>query len=113
MQQFLKTPPGMAGAGVVAAELFEQLFVAVDDADAALDARFGRVAFAAFAAYFKSSGPRCGCSWCPPLLIASGGGSHRGSVDRKRENGGETPALLTSHRSLPRVARRGWVRGDP
>lgn len=58
MQQFLKTPPGSAGAGVVAAELFEQLFVAVNDPDAALDARFGWVAFAAFAAYFKSSGRR-------------------------------------------------------
>jgi hypothetical protein len=58
MQQFLKTPPGMAWAGVVAAEFLDQLFVAVDDPDAALDARFGWIALPAFAAHFKSSGPR-------------------------------------------------------
>jgi hypothetical protein len=58
MQHFLKTPPGAAGAEVVAAEFLEQLFVAVDDPLAAFDARLGRVALAAFAAHFKSSGPR-------------------------------------------------------
>jgi hypothetical protein len=62
MQQFLKTPPGAAGAGVVAAEFLEQLFVAVDDPHSTLDARFGWIAFTAFAAYFKSSGPRWVCS---------------------------------------------------
>jgi hypothetical protein len=62
MQQFLKTPPGTAGAGVVAAEFLDQLFVAVDDPYSAFDARFGWIAFAAFAAYFKSSGPRWACS---------------------------------------------------
>jgi len=58
MQHFLKTPPGSAGAGVVAAEFLEQFFVAVDDPQTALYARFGWIAFAAFAARFKSSGPR-------------------------------------------------------
>jgi hypothetical protein len=62
MQQFLKTPPGAAGAGVVAAEFLDQLFVAMDDPLAALDARFGWIAFAAFAAHFKSSGPCFVCS---------------------------------------------------
>jgi hypothetical protein len=58
MQHFLKTPPGAAGAGVVPAELLEQLFVTVDDPDAALHARFGRIALPAFAAHFKSRNPR-------------------------------------------------------
>jgi hypothetical protein len=62
MQHFLKTPPGAAGAGVVSAEFFEQLFIAVDDPVAAFDAGFGWVALAAFAAHFKSRRPRI-CSY--------------------------------------------------
>jgi hypothetical protein len=58
MQHFLKTPPGAAGAGVVPAKFLEQLFVAVDDPQATLHARLGRIAFSTFAAHFKSSGPR-------------------------------------------------------
>jgi hypothetical protein len=38
-----------AGAGVVAVELFGQFLLAVDDADAALDVRLGRVALTPFA----------------------------------------------------------------
>jgi hypothetical protein len=62
MQQFLKTPPGVAGAGIVASQFLEQLFFAVNDPYSAFDARFGRIAFPAFAAYFKSGGPRYVCS---------------------------------------------------
>jgi hypothetical protein len=58
MQQFLKTPPGLARAWIVAAQFLEQLFVAVDDPHSAFDARFGWIASPAFAAHFKSSGPR-------------------------------------------------------
>jgi hypothetical protein len=46
MQQFLKPAAGAAWAGVVAAELLDQLLVAADYAMTALDAGFGRVAFA-------------------------------------------------------------------
>jgi hypothetical protein len=53
MQQFLKPLVRSARAGVVAAELLEQLLVAVDDADAALDVRLGRVAAAALAGALK------------------------------------------------------------
>jgi hypothetical protein len=35
MQQFLKSSRGAAGAGVVAAEFFEKLFVRIDDPDSA------------------------------------------------------------------------------
>jgi hypothetical protein len=62
MQHLLKAACGSAGARVVAAEFFEQLFVAVDDSLSALYMRFGRIAFAAFAAHFKSSDPRSSCS---------------------------------------------------
>lgn len=44
MQQFLKSARGAARAQIVAAQLFQQLLAAVDDArsaDGALDARFG------------------------------------------------------------------------
>jgi hypothetical protein len=58
MQHFLKTPRGAARAEVVSAEFLEQLLFAVDNANAALDARLARIAFAAFAAHFKSRGPR-------------------------------------------------------
>jgi hypothetical protein len=58
MQHFLKTPPGSAGAEIVAAEFFEELLVAVDDAVAALHARFGGVALPALAARLKRSGFR-------------------------------------------------------
>ena len=52
MQQFLKSACRAARAEIVAAELFEKFLVRVNDADTAertLDARFGRVAFPAFA----------------------------------------------------------------
>jgi hypothetical protein len=62
MQHFLKAPPGFAGAGVIAAEFFEQLFVAVDDPQTALYARLGGIALAAFAARLKRSGPRSSCA---------------------------------------------------
>jgi hypothetical protein len=54
----LKPASGTAGAEVVAAELLEQLFIAVNDPYSALYARLRRIAFAALAARFKSSGPR-------------------------------------------------------
>jgi hypothetical protein len=57
-QQFLKPFVGAAGARVVAAELFEELFVAVNDARAAFYVGFGGVASAAFAGGFKSRSGR-------------------------------------------------------
>ena len=45
----MKAFVGAAGAGVVSAELFEELFVAVDDPGAAFYLGFGGEAFAAFA----------------------------------------------------------------
>jgi len=62
MQHLLKPARGAAGAWIVAAEFFEQLFVTVDDPLSALYMSFGRIAFAAFAAHFKSSDPRSFCS---------------------------------------------------
>jgi hypothetical protein len=50
----LKQPPGAAGAEIIAAEYFDQLFVAVDDAIAAFDGRLGREAFASLAHDLKS-----------------------------------------------------------
>ena len=47
-----------AGAEVVAAELFFELFVAVDDAQAGLNAGFGRIAAAALAHGLERSGRR-------------------------------------------------------
>jgi len=44
MQQCLKPAPGTAGAWIVAAELFEKLFIPVHDAMPAFDSGFGRVA---------------------------------------------------------------------
>jgi hypothetical protein len=42
----LKSAPGAAGAEVVAAELFDQLLVAVDRAVAAADVGLGRITLA-------------------------------------------------------------------
>src|SRR5688500_8601257 len=82
MQHFLKLAGGAAGAEVVAAELFEQLFVAVDDPLAALDARLGRIASPALAAHFKRSGPRWVYAWsCPPGLRWKGGQFTRSAFD--------------------------------
>jgi len=47
MQQFLKSARASARAGVFAAELLDELFVAVDHAVAALHMLFGREALAA------------------------------------------------------------------
>jgi hypothetical protein len=63
MQQFFKTPPGIARTGVVASELLDEFFVAMDDAEARFDVRLGGVAPAALACSFKSGrwlGGRCG-----------------------------------------------------
>ncbi len=54
MQQFLKPAAGVARAGVVAAELFDELFAAVHDAEAALDLGFGWEAFPAFTGRLES-----------------------------------------------------------
>lgn len=53
MQQALKSAPGAADAEVVAAELLLQLDIAMDDADAALHARLGRIGFATLARDLK------------------------------------------------------------
>jgi hypothetical protein len=52
-QQFLKPTGGPAGAGVVAAEFLEELFVAVDDPIAAFDACFGRITLAPLTGGFE------------------------------------------------------------
>lgn len=63
MQHFLKSAPGAADAEVVAAELFLQFDIAMDDADAALHAGFGRVGFPTLARDLKrTAGRRC-CAW--------------------------------------------------
>jgi hypothetical protein len=58
MQQCLKAAAGAARAWIVAAQLFEQFFIAVDEPHATLDMGFGRVTLAAFAHRFKSDEPR-------------------------------------------------------
>jgi hypothetical protein len=64
MQHFLKAAARAAGAGIVAAELLVQLFVAVDDALAALDMGLGGEPTAAFAAALKRSAARRSCYGC-------------------------------------------------
>jgi len=54
MQQFLKTPPGVAWTRIVAAKFFDQFLVAVDDAPSTFDLCFGRIALASFTRPFKS-----------------------------------------------------------
>jgi hypothetical protein len=54
MQHFLKPARGSARAQVVAAELFAQFFIAMDDAMTALHARFGRETAAALTASLES-----------------------------------------------------------
>jgi hypothetical protein len=62
MQQFLKPAAGAADAAIVAAELLDELFVAVYDAVAALDVRFGGESVTAFAGPRKSwAGRRSRC----------------------------------------------------
>jgi len=54
MQHFLKPFIRSARAGIVSAELFEKLFIGVDDALAAFDVCSGRVTPAPFAGALKS-----------------------------------------------------------
>jgi len=61
MQQFLKPARGTARAGVVAAQLLAQLFVAVDDAVATLDAGFRWETAAALASDLDAESSRGGC----------------------------------------------------
>lgn len=71
MQQFLKPPRGAAWAWVVAAEFFDQFFVAMNKAGelaaSALDARFGREAFFALGSRFEITG-LLETSWRPGVL---------------------------------------------
>jgi hypothetical protein len=60
----LETAAAAAGAEVVAAELFFEQFVAVDDSDADFNVRFRGVAVTAFAHRLESRGLRSvGCAW--------------------------------------------------
>ena len=59
MQHFLKATSGSTGAGIIASELFEQFFVAVDDPVAAHDARLGWESFAAFTDLLERMRRRC------------------------------------------------------
>jgi hypothetical protein len=57
MQQFLKSAGGAARAEIVAPQLFQQLFVAVNDswtAEGALDARFGGKTLLPFTCGFET-----------------------------------------------------------
>ena len=58
MQHFLKSASGAADAEVVAAELFVQFDIAMDDADAALHARLRRIGFATLARDLKRTAGR-------------------------------------------------------
>jgi hypothetical protein len=58
MQQFLKSAPGAADAEIVASEFFVQFDIAMDDADAALHAGFGRIGFATLARDLKRTAGR-------------------------------------------------------
>jgi hypothetical protein len=53
-QQFLKPPPGTAGAGIVAAEFFDQLDIAMDELPAGFDPGFGWIGFAPLGRDLKS-----------------------------------------------------------
>jgi hypothetical protein len=54
MQQFFKTPPGLARAGIVASKFLEEFFVAMDDAHSPLNVCFGGITPAALAGALKS-----------------------------------------------------------
>ena len=54
MQQRLKAPAGLAGAGIVATEFLVQVLVAMHDAVAALDPGFRWEALAALARHLES-----------------------------------------------------------
>jgi hypothetical protein len=58
MQHFLKPASGAAEAEIVAAELLLQFDIAMDDADAALHARFGRIGSATLARDLKRTADR-------------------------------------------------------
>ena len=77
MQHFLKSAPGAADAEVVAAELLQQFDIAMDDADAALHAGFGRVGLPTLARDLKrTAGRRC-CAWSWSWHPPSGCGPRR------------------------------------
>src|SRR5206468_4183367 len=72
MQHVLKAAAGTAGAEVVAAELFGQLFVAVDNALSPFDRRFRWESPPPFAYRLKSSVRirSLRSTWsCPPMLV--------------------------------------------
>lgn len=76
MQHFLKSASGAADAEVVAAEFFLQFDIAMDDANAALHARFGREGFPTLARDLKRTAGRRGragsWSWHPPSSLVRG-----------------------------------------
>jgi len=66
MQHRLKPKARAAWTWVIATQLFNELFVPIHDAIAALDLSFGREALPAFASYLKTSvgrGGSCMYAW--------------------------------------------------
>src|SRR5688572_18015723 len=92
MQQFLKSPPGTAGAGVVAAELLDELLAPSHDPPAALHARLGRETLSAFTRDLESTrlrGSRSCVAWdtsggSPEIGGAHGSWTKRGLQIRDR-----------------------------
>jgi hypothetical protein len=70
-QQRLKAAAGATGAQVVAAEFFDEFFLAVNYSRAALHFGFGWIALAALTAALESSVDRCSVrfAWQPPVGI--------------------------------------------
>ncbi len=78
MQQCLKPFARAAWAGIVATELLDQLFVAVDDPVTALDVLFRREALPALAHLLKRRLPhrtRCAYVWYTSLSVLPSCGS--------------------------------------
>jgi len=66
MQHRLKAAAGATGAEVVAAELFDQLDIAVDDPVATLDLAFRGIGLTPLARAFESTAGRLGFSCSSP-----------------------------------------------
>ena len=88
MQHFLKSASGAADAEVVAAELLLQFDIAMDDANAALHAGFGREGFPTLARDLKRTAGRRGCAWSWSWHPPSGCGPRRRNAKAVHGQGG-------------------------
>jgi hypothetical protein len=113
MQHFLKRPPASARARIVAAELLDELLVAVNDADTAFHAGFGRetLSDACSSARKQFSSPKS-FIWCMVNLLPATPARRRIAVKWKMKRAARMDGRQAGSKRLQRLGQTIQGRND-